>query len=92
MAALRAELARIKTRVWGMGAGVSVRLVETLAPPELPAVAALARGQAELFRVEAAKARAAAPDASKRHSGGRLTARGGQVHARIGNGDGDSHN
>lgn len=49
----------------GIEPGSAVEIVvETLARAELPAVAALARAQAERFRVEAAKARADAPDAS----------------------------
>jgi hypothetical protein len=51
-------------------------VVETLARNELPAVAALAKKQAKRFRAEAAKARAAAPDAGGKSSGRRLTGRG----------------
>jgi hypothetical protein len=65
-------------------------VVETLAPTELPAVAALAKGQAERFRVEAKKARAASPEGGK-SSGRRLTARGGSPQAQVGNPDGEDN-
>jgi hypothetical protein len=54
------DLFGVPIELVGIQPGSAVEMVvETLAPAELPAVAALARAQAERFRVEAAKARTA---------------------------------